>query len=227
MTRLAVFRIAICACLAFSCLPVSADPLADKVTDDGLNEFKQGNLDLAIKKFNEALNIDPHNMRALIYLEKSRKSLEKSPEELATEGCNEYQSGNLDAAATMIQEALKKDPGNVKAADCWKKIDAIKNASDDETLADVTRRIKRSWFPPRHCVPPYPPAPIVAFKIHKNGSVSDIKLIKSSGEDLRDKSCVEAVRNAAPFRPLPDRHNELSISFTFDYNLFRNSSQFR
>jgi TonB family protein len=85
-------------------------------------------------------------------------------------------------------------------------------------MADLQRRIKRAWFPPKGNESK---RVMVIFKIHKNGELSALRLDHSSGVAIADDAALKAVQNAAPFRQLPPgAPNDVDIQFTFDYNVF-------
>lgn len=85
-------------------------------------------------------------------------------------------------------------------------------------MQDLQRRIKRAWFPARTDLSN---RVVVLFKIHSDGSVSNISLRKSSGISRHDNAALTAVQNAAPFPPLPKYSPDaVDIEFTFDYNVF-------
>lgn len=89
-------------------------------------------------------------------------------------------------------------------------------------LKEMQRRIKRAWFPPHCCGGNYRP-PKVLFKVQKNGKLSDLRIVSSSGVAIADQAAITAVINASPFYPLPEgAPAPVDISFTFDYNLFAN-----
>lgn len=67
-------------------------------------------------------------------------------------------------------------------------------------LRNVERRINYIWNPPAQTTDE---TAEVQFKIRKNGSVSDIKLISKSDSPY-SKSVIKAVEEAAPFHHLPD-----------------------
>lgn len=68
---------------------------------------------------------------------------------------------------------------------------------------DLTRRIKRAWFPPKL----YESKRVaLIFKIDKDGNLSNLRVDRSSGVSSADQAALKAVENAAPFRPL---HNQL------------------
>jgi len=85
-------------------------------------------------------------------------------------------------------------------------------------MADLQRRIKRAWFPPKGNESK---RVVVVFKVHKGGELSNLRLDHSSGVAVADQAALKAVENAAPFRPLPAGANDdVDIQFTFDYNVF-------
>ncbi len=85
-------------------------------------------------------------------------------------------------------------------------------------MADLQRRIKRAWFPPKGNESK---RVVVIFKVHRGGELSNLRLEKSSGLAIADNAALKAVENAAPFRPLPaGAGDDVDIQFTFDYNVF-------
>lgn len=86
-------------------------------------------------------------------------------------------------------------------------------------MADLQRRIKRAWFPPKGNESK---RVMVVFKVHRNGTMSNLRLGRSSGLAIADQAALKAVTNAAPFRPLPSgAPDDVDIQFTFDYNVFQ------
>jgi TonB family protein len=58
---------------------------------------------------------------------------------------------------------------------------------------------------------------VVNFKLNKNGSVSDVKVGKSSGMPQIDDTAVSAVKTSAPFDALPSGVKKfVDIKMTFD-----------
>lgn len=78
---------------------------------------------------------------------------------------------------------------------------------------DLQRRVMRSYFPPK-CMSPG--LTQVAFSIEKNGGITCVKLKKSSGCPLYDRSALEAVERAVPYKPLPDDRANLNVAVNFD-----------
>lgn len=85
-------------------------------------------------------------------------------------------------------------------------------------LAAMQRKIKKSWFPPKGNESK---KVIVQFKINASGEISKLRLITSSLLMIVDEAAISAIRNAAPFGPLPrGASDDVEIKFTFDYNVF-------
>lgn len=85
-------------------------------------------------------------------------------------------------------------------------------------MAQVQQHIKEHWHPSsfnksKHTV--------VQFKIHRNGSISQLRISSSSGIPEMDQAALNAINQAAPFPPLPaGAPSDVDIEFTFDYNVF-------
>jgi len=90
-------------------------------------------------------------------------------------------------------------------------------------MADVEWRIKSVWNPPFGNESKQTE---VSFKIHRDGSVSDIEIEKTCGVAAADAAALKAVKDAAPFRALPaGAPAAVDIEFTFQYNPFGNESR--
>ncbi len=80
-------------------------------------------------------------------------------------------------------------------------------------MADVIKRIKKAWFPPKGHEGE---RVTVIFKVHRGGELSNLRLDHSSGDAIADQAALKAVENAAPFRPLPAGAKEnVDIRYTF------------
>lgn len=86
-------------------------------------------------------------------------------------------------------------------------------------MADLQRRIKRNWFPPKE---DRSKRVKVIFSIADNGALANLRLEQSSGSAIADQAALTAVRRAAPFANLPQgAPASVDVSFTFDYNVFQ------
>jgi TonB family protein len=104
----------------------------------------------------------------------------------------------------------KISPGNGSQTD---------NSAWSPYFADLQRRIKKHWFPPKGQASQQVK---VQFHLGKDGVLSNTRILKSSGQQVVDGAALRAVENSAPFRPLPDfaAGTGVDFSFTFDDAVF-------
>jgi len=62
---------------------------------------------------------------------------------------------------------------------------------------------------------------LLRFIINLDGSLAEVKILRSSGNALLDSEALRAIHNASPFPPLPERMNSerLAVTATFEYLL--------
>lgn len=98
-------------------------------------------------------------------------------------------------------------------------IDAIKEPDFGPYMRELQRRIKMNWDPPKGNESK---RVVLLFKIAKDGRLLSCSVFKSSGLQNADSAALNAVKLAAPFRPLPPEYKgqSIDIQFTFDYNVF-------
>ncbi|MDR3614820.1 MAG: TonB family protein [Candidatus Obscuribacterales bacterium] len=87
-------------------------------------------------------------------------------------------------------------------------------------MIDMQRRIKRAWFPPKE-QEPREAIMAVVFRLHKDGSISDLRLPSPSSFEIANEEAQKAVTNAAPYRPLPDGEQSFEVECTFNLDFFR------
>jgi TonB family protein len=85
-------------------------------------------------------------------------------------------------------------------------------------MAKLQKRIKHNWYPPKLGESDRTQ---VIFKVHRDGSVTDLRLVRPSVNTEADQAALKAVQSAAPVDPLPLGANtdSVDIQFTFDYNI--------
>lgn len=85
-------------------------------------------------------------------------------------------------------------------------------------MTGLQRRIRRHWHPPKE---QSSKRVVVRFKITRNGRVKDLSIVQPSDSGITDQSALAAIRESAPFYPLPPNYkgNDVPVQFTFDYNL--------
>ena len=100
----------------------------------------------------------------------------------------------------------------------------VENIDYGPYMSDLQRQIKRVWFPPRQRGSK---VTTVKFKIHGNGTVTDLLIQESSNNAQTDQAALEAIQEAAPFKPLPGGADDpKDILFSFNCNDVVNDSRF-
>ena len=105
----------------------------------------------------------------------------------------------------------------------WKKhFKQKKNNKIQDDLNTYTKSIEKKirdvWSPPNHRESLKTK---VRFDVLKNGTVTDLQILKSSGHQGMDNLAKKAVLKAAPFLPWPRGNNvsRIHIDFTFEYSV--------
>lgn len=86
-------------------------------------------------------------------------------------------------------------------------------------LSRIRNKIGANWDWSPAVVPAEGKKVVVAFKILKDGRISDLQIEKPSGISFLDQSALRAVFNSQPFPPLPNdfNHEYLGVHFGFEY----------
>lgn len=82
----------------------------------------------------------------------------------------------------------------------------VEQSWDQTTIDPATRAAHRA-----HAV--------MTFRIHENGSISDIRISQSSGNSSMDYSAMRALQSIDAFRPLPNDYMGKYVDVTFDFDL--------
>ncbi|MCX8094514.1 MAG: PilT/PilU family type 4a pilus ATPase [Candidatus Goldbacteria bacterium] len=84
---------------------------------EGLNIYKKGNIQGAIVKWQEGLNIDPENQQLKGYIKSAQEKLDimNNLPKILNEGLEIYKKGNITEAINKWEEVLKIDPNNKQA----------------------------------------------------------------------------------------------------------------
>ena len=111
------------------------------------------------------------------------------------------------------------NPGNPGMGSGPPGINARRDPDFGPYMAELQRRIKRNWQPPKQN---NSKRVVLMFKIGRDGRLLGLSVARSSGDPEADRSAMSAVQLTAPFRPLPAEYtnNSIDIQFTFDYNVF-------
>lgn len=84
----------------------------------------------------------------------------------------------------------------------------------------IERRIKNTWRPPRGSSSSKIQ---VKFVVHRDGSISDIQILRPSRKPDENDAAITALKRAAPFDRFPNGYanNTVDIEFTFNYDVFQ------
>jgi TonB family protein len=67
-------------------------------------------------------------------------------------------------------------------------------------MAGLQHSIKKAWFPP---IGLESKKVVVKFKVHRDGTISELKIHRSSGRVTADEAALRAITKAAPFHAVP------------------------
>ncbi len=90
-------------------------------------------------------------------------------------------------------------------------------------MTGLEKRIKKNWHPPKVNSSK---RTVVLFKISKNGTFFDYKIVISSNNKLADEAALRAIKMASPFEAFPkkSKSESIDVEFTFDYNVINKGS---
>jgi TonB family protein len=97
-------------------------------------------------------------------------------------------------------------------------LDVAQDVDFGPFMAELERRIKRHWSPPRGSSSR---KVLLLFYLARDGRLVKIETKKTSGDEETDRAAIAAVVASTPFIPFPPQVKEdvLPIEFTFDYNV--------
>ena len=103
-------------------------------------------------------------------------------------------------------------------------LDAREDLDLGPYFAEIKRRVKRNWRP---SVPSNNRNTILVFSIQRNGQITGLRVIRSSGSPKVDRESLEAVQKSAPFPPLPQNFPNEQLNIEFNFNIYVNQGVFR
>lgn len=96
----------------------------------------------------------------------------------------------------------------------------VKNFPFKWYLDIVQHKVKTNWQEPSKILANYNLlTSSVSFRLYKKGNLDNLKLKTSSRNSLLDTSTLKAVRDSAPFPPLPDNYNKEHLDIVIEFNL--------
>ena len=84
----------------------------------------------------------------------------------------------------------------------------------------VQRKVSSNWL--QSAVDPsiqWAPRVVASFQVLRDGTVTNIQILRSSGNSSVDTSAVRAISNSSPMSPLPPEYNGsfVNVEFWFDF----------
>lgn len=97
-------------------------------------------------------------------------------------------------------------------------VDVIQDADFGPFMAELEKRIKHNWTPPRGSESRKVQ---LLFYVDRQGTLLKVETQKSSGDLEADRAAIASVEASAPFIAFPPQVKEdvLPVEFTFDYNV--------
>lgn len=123
----------------------------------------------------------------------------------------------------------KYDPGPLKSGPKSWSTDFVKITVDKDQqyrekvdfgpyMSGLLKRCKKTWFPPRG--EEWRRATLT-FKVHSDGKVSNIAIIKGTGLATSDQAAIHSIELASPLRALPAGASDgVKVEVTLDHNAF-------
>lgn len=89
-------------------------------------------------------------------------------------------------------------------------------------VTEICKYIKSYWKPPMYDAN-Y--TSVIRFFVTKDGSIYNVAIYKTSGDNRMDKSVIQAAATAAKFKPLPDlwEKESIELQMTFEYHTLAGS----
>ena len=98
-------------------------------------------------------------------------------------------------------------------------LDARQNLDLGPYFAEIRRRVRRNWKPSQ---PSKERNTILVFSIQRNGQITGLRIVQSSGSPINDQESLEAVQKSAPFRALPANFPRQELKVQFNFNIYFN-----
>lgn len=117
------------------------------------------------------------------------------------------------AHATNNAQAVNTNPVNVSSGEFMARFPWY--------VQMITRTVQQYWYNQEISAgTPYGSQVVVTFTIHKDGSVSDIRVAQPSSSPTLNSSGVHAVQRVGSFQPLPSQYTGSSVlvGYTFTYS---------
>ncbi|AFZ33898.1 outer membrane transport energization protein TonB [Stanieria cyanosphaera PCC 7437] len=82
---------------------------------------------------------------------------------------------------------------------------------------EIRRRVKRNWQP---FSPGQQQYTVLNFAIQRNGQITGLKVVQTSGNEQVDQDALKAVQQSAPFDALPQSFKRDRLEIQFSFNIY-------
>ena len=96
-------------------------------------------------------------------------------------------------------------------------LDEQQNIDMRKYFSEIQRRVRRNWNP-KFTMEEY--TTVLNFSIKRNGQITGLKVVRTSGSEDVDREALEAIQDSAPFDPLPANFPLDSINMRFNFNIY-------
>lgn len=191
--------------------PIAMETIISKLNGDGIMSFhKYPNANIRIKNINNYITLN-YPTFLLDQTELQSKSLnnENNMDEDITE--QEHPSLNSANNTEINHYFLSNNNKNIKD------FDYSKNTSILPYLKNIQQKVVSKWYHPKlnktlNCT--------ITITINNLGSLTSLKILKSSGNDVYDMSCINAVKISSPFGKFPIQYSSKNIVVEYSFNYF-------
>ena len=176
-------------------------------------EIKQEKKIEPIQKPKKVVKPKPKKVKPKKQKSKPKKP-EKSVEEKIQERLKKLDKNKWENPKTFQKKNRETPKPKPQAASS---ITALENFPYTWYLTTLQNKVKQVWSQPQDTI--LKKGAQIKFLISRNGGVSQVKLIQTSGSSLMDESAMRAVREGSPYAPLPRQYDGNSLTVTIIFEL--------
>ncbi len=96
-------------------------------------------------------------------------------------------------------------------------LDEQQNIDMRKYFSEVQRRVRRNWNP-KFKMEEY--TTVLNFTIQRNGHITGLEVVRTSGSEDMDREALKAIQNSAPFAPLPENFPLDTVNIGFNFNIY-------
>ncbi len=139
-------------------------------------------------------------------------------------------SGAASLLGESYQRSIQEDSGSSffdLEANASKEAPYAKLDARQDNLApyfdEIKRRVKRNWQPSS---PGEEQLTVLGFTIQRNGQITGLRVVQTSGNQQVDRDALEAVRQSGPFDALPQSFKRDRLDIQFNFNIYIDRGSF-